>query len=388
MTTQQLAPMIDFEPADRLGQRVLFTPGPVTTSRAVRMAAAQDVGSWDADTTDAVRDCQRRLLEVCGGRDDFAVTLLPGSGTYAVECVVTSAVHPQNGKLVILNNGLYGQRLCDIAAQAGIPFSQITGEERLAHDPQRLDDLLASEPSITHIALCHCETTSGVIHDLNAIGEVAKKHNVRMIVDAMATFCGYEVGPGKAIDFDNAPIDHIVASANKCAQGVPGLSYIISRQSAMDAIDWPAPSMSLDLKAQWKLMRDTGRFRYTPPTHVLLAFQQALHELGEEGGVATRAERYRNNQRLTIERLGAIGITPYIDDDNRGHINTTFNYPSDDFDFDRFKAALRERGYIIFPQRVTRAETFRIGAIGHIGPAEVVGLTNAIAEVLGRGPID
>ncbi|GAB4545613.1 MAG: 2-aminoethylphosphonate--pyruvate transaminase [Phycisphaerales bacterium] len=385
MTTTDHTPMIDFTPRDELGKRVLFTPGPVTTSPGVRAAATLDVGSWDADTTDAVANCTRVLLDVvCNGRDDLVCTLLPGSGTYAVESMIGSAV-PRNGKLLICSNGLYGERLQAIARQIGVDFEAVTVDETRAHDPAMIDDALG-RGGFTHLATCHVETTAGVVHDLNAIGAVCKAHGVRMLVDAMAAFCGYGVGPGEAIDFDAAPIDHIVASANKCAQGLPGLSYIISTRGAIDRCNDPAPSMSLDLKAQWALMDRTGRFRYTPPTHVLLAFERALLELEEEG-LAGRIERYKGNQRIAIERIAPLGCEVYIPDAVRSHINTTFRYPrganGGGFDFDAFKGGLRRAGYIIFPQQVTKADCFRVGAIGHIGPAEVHGFCDAVERVLG-----
>ncbi|MEM1422417.1 MAG: 2-aminoethylphosphonate--pyruvate transaminase [Planctomycetota bacterium] len=377
-------PMIDFTPRDELGRRLLLTPGPVTTSPAVREAAMLDVGSWDADTTQAVRTCQRVLLDVvCNGRDDLACTLIPGSGTYAVESMLGSAVG-RPGRLLILSNGLYGERLMDIARQIGVNYGIVRVPEDRSHDPELVAQELA-KGGYTHLATCHVETTAGVVHDLNAIGDVCKAHGVRMLVDAMASFCGYEVGPGKAIDFDRAPIDHIVASANKCAQGIPGMSYVVSRREAVDNAVSPSHSMSLDLRAQWRLMEDTGRFRYTPPTHVLLSMERALLELEAEG-VAARAERYKANQRTAIDRLTSYGCHVYIADEYRSHINTTFLYPTADFEtfFNDFKSRLRAEGYIIFPQQVTKAEAFRVGAIGHIGPAEVHGFCDAVGRVLGK----
>lgn len=376
-----VAPMIDFSPTNELGSRILFTPGPVTCSRGVLQAACLDVGSWDSDTTDAVSECRERLLGICGGRDDLAVTLLPGSGTYAVEAIIGTAV-PRGSKLLILRNGLYGQRLVDIAAALGIDHVVVDQPENIRHDPDKLDRALADHPDVGCVATCHCETTSGVLNRLDEIGPVVQRHGKRLLVDAMATFCGYEVGPGKPVDFDAAPIDHIVASANKCVQGLPGLSYIISRKDALARSEGNARSMSLDVVAQNRLMDATGRFRYTPPTHVLLAFRQALRELQIEGGVAARARRYRENQRTLIERLGRLGVEPYVEPEHRSHINTTFRYPTPDFDFGAFKDHLRRAGYIIFPQKVTQADTFRVGSIGAIGQAEVVGLTNAIADYL------
>jgi 2-aminoethylphosphonate-pyruvate transaminase len=374
-------PLIDFEPADELGKRVLFTPGPVTCSRTVLQSAARDVGSWDSDTTDAVREIQSRLLAVCGDRDDLAITLLPGSGTYAVESMIGSAV-PPGGRAIILRNGMYGQRLVDIATALGIDHVVVDQPESLRHDPAALDKALAGNPDASHVVMCHCETTSGVLNRLDELGPVVASHGRALLVDAMATFCGYEVGPGAPIDFDAAPIDHLVASANKCAQGIPGVAYIVSRAGALERARGRARSMSLDLEAQHRLMAQTGRFRYTPPTHVVLALQQALRELEAEGGVPARARRYRANQATAIEGLAALGVEPYVEEPHRSHINTTFRYPSPSFDFDAFKDGLRGRGYVIFPQKVTQADTFRVGSIGSIGPAEMAGLVRAIGEVL------
>jgi len=376
------APMIDFVPADALGQRVLFTPGPVTCSRTVLAAATKDVGSWDADTTTAVREVCKRLMGYCGDRADLTTTLLPGSGTYGVEAMVASAV-PVGGTLIVLNNGLYGRRLIEIAKANGIKVVSVDQAENLRHDPKALDAALAANPQATHVATCHCETSAGVLNRLDELSPVIVKHGKRLIVDAMASFCGYPVGKGKSIDFDRDPIDHIVASANKCAQGIPGLSYIISRRSALENAA-PARSLSLDLKAQHALMESTGRFRYTPPTHVLLSLQQALRELDAEGGPEKRGARYKENQRILIERLGKLGIHPYVAPEHRSHINSTFPYPPPPFSFETFKDELKKRGYIIFPQKVTQLDAFRVGSIGNIGPAEVIGLTNAIADVLGK----
>lgn len=382
MLAADTSPMIDFEPADALGKRVLFTPGPVTCSRTVLEAGMQDVGSWDSDTTSAVREISKRLLGYCGDRADLTVTLIPGSGTYGVESMLAAAV-PIGGTIIVLSNGLYGRRLAELSKHLGINVVMVEQVENKRHDAAALDAALKANPTATHVATCHCETSAGVLNRLDELGPVVAKHGKRLLVDAMASFCGYPVGKGKAIDFDRDPIDHIVASANKCAQGIPGVSYVISRKAAVENAA-PMRSMSLDLKAQHALMDSTGRFRFTPPTHVVLALQQALRELDAEGGPEVRGARYKENQRLVIERLGALGIRPYVDAEHRSYINSTFPYPPAPFSFDAFKDALKRKGYIIFPQKVTQADAFRIGSIGNIGPAEVIGLTNAIADVLGK----
>lgn len=373
--------MIDFVPEDRTGRRVLFTPGPVSCSAGVLAAAQCDIGSWDADTTEVMRDVSRRLLAVCAGRDELCVTLLPGSGTYGVEAMLGTCV-ARDGSVLVVRNGMYGQRLVDLCEMLGIAWHAVDGAEDRAIDPAMIDEALQAHPEVSHVALCHCETTSGVLHPLSEIGRVAGLHGKRLLVDAMATFCGYEVGAGKPIDFEVTPIDMLVASANKCVQGMPGLVYAIGPRATLARSIGNARSLSLDLAAQHAHAEKTGRFRFTPPTHVLLAMRRALVELEEEGGVAARSERYRGNAARTVERLGAMGIEPFVEAGSRSHICTTFRWPREDFDFAGFIAAVRRRGYILFPQQVTRAATFRIGSIGNIGLREVDGLCDAIGEAM------
>ncbi len=373
--------MIDFVPADRIGRRVLFTPGPVTCSRGVLEAAGRDIGSWDSDTTDVMRDVQRRLLEVCGDREGLCVVLMPGSGTYGVEAMLGTCV-PRDGAVLVVRNGMYGQRLVDLCQMLGIAWHAVDGPEDRSIDAGALEDALVAHPEVTHIAVCHCETTCGVLHSLSEIGRMAGLHGKRLLVDAMATFCGYEVGHGKAIDFEAAPIDMLVASSNKCVQGMPGLVYAIARREMLESAQGNARSLSLDLAAQFAQAERVGRFRFTPPTHVLQAMQRAMVELEEEGGVSARAARYRANAGRIVERMEGLGLLPLVEAGSRSHACTTFLWPSEDFDFARFIGMVRSRGYILFPQVVTRAKTIRIGSIGNIGLAEVDGLCDAMAEVL------
>lgn len=377
-------PMIDFEPADAIGRRVLFTPGPVTCSRAVLDAAAADIGAWDDDAFSVATECRRAIAAIAGSHDDIEVTLLPGSGTYAVEATIGSFV-PRGAQLLILSNGLYGQRLVGIAKALDIDHAVLTQDERNTFNPDEIDAFLARHPRATHVAVCHCETTTGVLNDLNTIGPIVERHDKRLIVDAVATFAGYTVGPGADIDIDAAAIDHLVTSSNKCFQGMPGIGVIVSRAEALHAGAGVARSMSLDVPAQWESMASRKRFRFTAPTHVLLALRQALRELEEET-LDARIERYRANHATAVKLMGDIGFNPYIDASIRSHINTTFTIDSD-FPFADLVAGVRAKGFVLFPQQVTAAPTLRIGAIGAVGPAEVAALIDAIAQTINEpGP--
>lgn len=372
--------MIEFTPENRRGRRVLFTPGPLTTTRTVKEALLDDIGSWDSDCIQLVAEIRAELARVAGGGEDLTCTLLQGSGSYAVESILGSAV-PRNGKLLILSNGAYGRRMRQIAEVLGLSHAVHEDPEDTPHDPAELDRRLAADPEITHVACVHCETTSGVLNPLREIGAVVGRHRRRFLVDAISSFAAYPVGPGAAIDFDVGPIDHLAGSANKCIEGVPGFAFILSRRDALERTAGQARSLCLDLHGQWAYLEKTGQFRYTPPTHVLLAFRQALTELEAEGGIPARVERYRENHRVLVEGMRALGYQPYVPARHQSHVITTFLYPSPTFDFRRFYDALHARGFIIYPGKLTSVPTFRIANIGSIDRSEIEALLGAIKEV-------
>ncbi len=372
--------MIEFEPKNETGKRVLFTPGPLTTTRSVREAMLLDIGSWDRDCVDVVADIRRGLLALAGDRADLTCTLLQGSGTYGVESVIGAAV-PPGGKLLVLANGAYGERAALIAQTLGVPHSVHRDPENRPHSPEAVARALQADASISHVVCVHCETTTGVIHPLREIGLVVASAGRRFIVDAISTFGAYAIGTGEATDFDAGPIDHLVGSANKCIEGTPGFSFVLSRRDAMAETNGNARSLSLDLYGQWAYMEKTGQFRYTPPTHVLLAFRRALEELRAEGGIPARSARYRENHRVLTEGMAELGFEPFVAPGDQSHIITAFHYPSPSFDFPAFYDRLHECGYIIYPGKLTDVPTFRIGNIGSIDANEIRALLGAIRDV-------
>ncbi len=373
--------MIDFTPENKQGRRVLFTPGPLTTTRTVKEAMLDDIGSWDSDCVRLVAEIRGELVKLAGPRDDLTCTLLQGSGSYAIESIVGSAVPRQGSKLLILSNGAYGRRMKLSSEALGIPHVVIEDPEDTPHDPKILDAALTRDPSITHVGCVHCETTSGLVNPLREIGLVVQKHRRRFIVDAISSFAAYPVGPGQAIDFDAGPIDHMAGSANKCIEGVPGFAFILSRKDAMERCAGNARSLCLDLHAQWSGLEKSGQFRYTPPTHVLLAFRQALLELEREGGIPARTKRYQENHRALVEGMRRLGYKPYVSPENQSHIITTFHFPSASFDFKAFYDRLHAKGFIIYPGKLTSVPTFRVANIGSIAREEIAALVKAIGEV-------
>lgn len=366
------------QPANRTGERILFTPGPLTTSATVRGAMGIDIGSWDIDCVEVVADIRRGLLALAPGVDDLTCVLFQGSGSFGVEAALGSVV-PASGKLLVLVNGAYGQRICSMAATLGIEHSVMRDPENEPHDASRVEAALQDDPAITHVACVHCETTTGMLNPLREIGLAVGRQGRSLIVDAISTFGGYPIGPGEAIDFSAGPIDHLIGSTNKCIEGVPGFNFILSRTEAMERCRGQARSLCLDMYDQWLTLENSGKFRYTPPTHVLLAFRQALRELEEEGGIAARAARYADSHRVLTEGMSELGFSCFVPPEFQSHIITSFCYPSPEFDFSSFYDRLHAAGFIIYPGKVTETDTFRIGTIGAIDRRHIELLLRAVA---------
>jgi len=245
------------------------------------------------------------------------------------------------------------------------------------NDPAALDHALAADKTITHVAIVHCETTTGILNPIAEVGRVVKSHRRDYIVDAMSSFAAIP------IDLAAAGIDYLISSANKCIEGVPGFSFVICRREALLACEGYARCLSLDLLDQLKGFDKNGQFRYTPPTHSLLAFEQAMKELEYEGGVTGRGGRYRRNQETLLEGMKQLGFRPYLDPAVQSYIITAFSYPdTEQFSFDAFYRRLSDKGFIIYPGKVSRANTFRIGSIGRIFPNDIDALVSAIGSVL------
>lgn len=354
----------------------LFTPGPLTTSRTVKQAMLRDLGSRDSEFLRVVREIREKLLGVANLRGDYECVLMQGSGTFSVEAVIGSTI-PRAGKILILSNGAYGKRMVNIANVLQIPRAVIEYAEDCKTNARDVRYELERDPAITHIAMVHSETTSGLVNDIEGVGALAKEFQKKFIVDAMSSFGGIET------DWRAVNADFIISSANKCIEGVPGFGFVLARRDSLPECQGRARSLSLDLFAQWKGLEDDGQFRFTPPTHALLAFRQALNELEQEGGVPARAARYRANYEMLIAGTRALGLREYLAPNDQGHIIVSFHYPDDSrFDFKTFYARLNEKGFVIYPGKVGSANCFRIGCIGRLFPSDMQNLLNAMQKTL------
>lgn len=366
------------EPPDPAPDKLLFTPGPLTTSLTVKQAMLHDAGSRDPAFIQLVRHIREQLLQLGGVSREagYETILMQGSGTFGVESVISSVL-PREGKLLVIVNGAYGERIVAMANRHGIPTTALRQDEDQVPSVDDIAMALQGDRQITHVAAAHCETTTGILNPIEAIGEVVQRHDREFIVDAMSSFGAIP------LDLTAAGVDYLISSANKCIEGVPGFAFVLARREALLAIEGRARTLCLDLLAQWKGLEEDGQFRFTPPTHALLAFAQALKELAQEGGVAGRGARYCANHVALLAGMEALGFRPYLSPDVQSFIITTFHYPADrKFRFEQFYQRLFMKGFVIYPGRLTLLDCFRIGNIGRLYPNDIQSLLTAIAEVL------
>lgn len=357
--------------------KVLFTPGPLTTSRTVKQALLRDLGSRDYEFIETIRQVRHKLLELgCVADGAYEAVLMQGSGTFGIEAVISSTVAP-DGKLVVIVNGAYGHRICKIAQVLKIPFIKLEYPEDQLPDLGEIERTIQSDPAITHVVIVHCETTTGIMNPVEEVGELARKAGKIFFVDAMSSFGAVPT------ELAECKIDYLVSSANKCIEGVPGFSFALARREPFLKTEGYARSLSLDLYAQWKGLEGNGQFRFTPPTHTILAFHQALLELEQEGGVEGRAARYRSNYETLAAGMHEMGFQEYLKPELQGFIITSYRYPEHpNYDFETFYKLLNERGYTIYPGKVSNADCFRIGNIGRIFESDIRNLLAAIREVV------
>ncbi|KHE14643.1 2-aminoethylphosphonate--pyruvate aminotransferase [Aeromonas hydrophila] len=358
---------------------LLLTPGPLSTTATVRAAMLQDSCTWDADYNQGVVEpIRRELVRLATGpeyQSDYSAVLLQGSGSYVVESVLGSAIGVDEC-LLIINNGAYGARMGEMARCLGLRHHELDCGETTRPEPAAIEAMLVRHPEITHLAMVHCETTTGMLNPLEAVAELCQRRGIRLIVDAMSSFGGIP------IDMGRLGIEFLISSANKCIQGVPGFGFVIARRAALAACAGRARSVSLDLHAQWQTMEQQGgKWRFTSPTHTVLAFAQALRELDEEGGIAARHRRYSDNQRTLVDGMAALGFAPLLPEQWQSPIITAFYSPAHpDYRFADFYQRLKAQGFVIYPGKVSQADCFRIGNIGDVTPERVRGLLAAMAS--------
>ncbi len=355
---------------------ILLTPGPLTTREATRRAMLKDWGSRDPAFVALTAELRERLLGVAGGHGSHAAVPLQGSGTFAVEATIATLVRRAD-RLLVLANGAYGDRMISIATRLGLDVRALRWAEDVAIDPGAVDAALEADPGITHVALVHCETTTGLLNPMEAVAQIVARHGRRLLLDAMASFGALP------IDLATTPITAVIASSNKCLEGTPGLGFTLIETSVLGAAEGACASLSLDLHAQWRGFQANGQWRFTPPVQVVAALVEALRALDQEGGAPARLARYSDNLDVLVRGMARFGFELYLAPALQAPIIATFRTPGDGrFVFSRFYDGLAKRGFLIYPGKLTRGESFRIGCIGALDRRDFERLLTAVGEVM------
>jgi 2-aminoethylphosphonate-pyruvate transaminase len=355
---------------------ILLTPGPLTTSLATKQAMQRDWGSWDAAFNAITASLCRDLVDVVRGGDEYVCVPLQGSGTFSVEAALGNLV-PRAGKVLVPNNGAYCARILKICKYLGRAAVELPVAEDAPATGAMVEAALAADASITHVAQVHCETGAGIVNDLPGIARVCAARGKGLIVDAMSSFGALP------IDLREVPLDALISASGKCLEGPPGMGFVIVRKAALLAGEGNSHSLAMDLYDQYVYMQKTTQWRYTPPTHVVAALRAAVDQFLAEGGQAARGARYRANCDTLTEGMATLGFRPFLRPEVQASIIVTFHAPADPaYEFKRFYAAVRERGYILYPGKLTQVETFRVGCIGAIDANEMRNVVGAVAEVL------
>ncbi|WP_422384589.1 2-aminoethylphosphonate--pyruvate transaminase [Roseibium album] len=364
----------------RLGEPYLLTPGPLTTSYAVKEAMLVDWGSWDGDFRAMTREMRDRLIALLGdGSDAFDCVPMQGSGTFSVEAMLASFI-PKDSKALVLANGAYGLRAAQTLDYLGRDYQLLDKGDYLPPRGDEVAQILATDPAISHVVAIHCETSSGILNPVEEISEAVYAAGRKLLVDSMSAF--------GAIPLEASKIRYeaMVSSANKCIEGVPGFGFILARNSELVAAKGNSHSLSLDVHAQWAHMNKTGQWRFTPPTHVVAAFLEALRAHEAEGGVTGRGRRYIRNRDVMVSGMRELGFETLLDNRWLSPIIVTFFCPADpNFVFSRFYELMKDKGFIIYPGKLTMVDSFRVGCIGqmdeHVMRQVVVAARDSLREM-------
>jgi len=361
---------------------ILLTPGPLTTALPTRMAMLRDWGSWDSSFNAITALIRERLLDIVSGRDTHVCVPMQGSGTFSVEAAVNTLV-PRDGHLLALINGAYGKRLARLTEMMGRRTSVFETADDVPTTAADVERLLAADPSITHVGLIHCETSTGIENPLREIADVVARRGRSLVVDAMSSFGALP------IDAQAMPFDALIAASGKCIEGPPGMGFVIARKSVLERCAGNCTSLSLDLHDQWQYMTKTTQWRYTPPTHVVAAFAQALESFAAEGGQPARLARYTRNCETLLRGMSELGFRAFLDPRIQAPIIVTFHAPADPrYTFGELYDRVRDKGFILYPGKLTQVETFRVGCIGAIGPDEMRQAVNAVRDTLAEMGIE
>ncbi len=359
-----------------MNEPILLTPGPLTTTLATKQAMLRDWGSWDDTFNALTASVCADLVGIVHGEQTHVCIPLQGSGTFAVEAALGTLV-PKGCKVLVPNNGAYCQRIIRILGYLGHEAVELPFGDDQPADPARIGAALLADPAISHVAQVHCETGTGILNPLPKIAQVVAQAGRRLIVDAMSSYGAIP------IDLGTMPVDALIAASGKCLEGVPGMGFVIARRSVLIDAAGQSHSLAMDLHDQWTYMQRTGQWRFTPPTHVVAALRCAIDQYLAEGGQPARLARYGENCATLVSNMRRLGFRTFLDDAMQAPIIVTFHAPPDHaYEFVEFYHRVREKGFVLYPGKLTTVDTFRVGCIGAIDVTEIRRATEAIGATL------
>jgi 2-aminoethylphosphonate-pyruvate transaminase len=359
------------------GEPYLLTPGPLTTALSTKQAMLRDWGSWDGDFRAMTAQLRASLLEIAGDTaGEYDCVPLQGSGSYCVEAMLGSLL-PRDGHALVLANGAYGKRIATTLGYLGRACTVLDKGDYLPPRGAEVERMLDADPNITHVVAVHCETSSGILNPLEEIAAATAKKGRKLLIDSMSAFGAVP------LDVREIACEAFVSSANKCIEGVPGFGFVIARKRALQEAKGRSHSLALDVYDQWDVMDRTGQWRFTPPTHTVAAFLEALRLYRLEGGQPARLARYANNRDVLVAGMHELGFEPLLNARWRSPIIVTFFAPAHpSFEFARFYELMKQQGFIIYPGKLTVVDSFRIGCIGQVDEQVMRRVVQACARSL------
>ena len=355
---------------------ILLTPGPLTTSLQTKSAMLRDWGSWDSSFNAVTARVRERLLAVINGAATHVCVPMQGSGTFSIEAAVNTLV-PRSGHVLVLINGAYGKRMARLTSMMGRKLTAFETADDVPTTGADVARLLDADATITHVGVIHCETSTGIENPLADIAVAVAARKRSLIVDAMSSFGALP------IDATKIHFDALIAASGKCIEGPPGMGFVFVRKAVLEQCAGNSTSLSLDLHDQWSYMEKTTQWRFTPPTHIVVALDAALEQYRAQGGQPARLARYTANCDTLVAGMKEMGFKAFLDPRIQAPIIVTFHAPADArYIFKAFYDKVRDKGFVLYPGKLTQLETFRVGCIGAIGPDEMRHAVNAVRDAL------
>ncbi len=365
---------------EKVKRNILLNPGPATTTDSVKYAqVVPDICPREIEFGELMRSISHDLTAIVGNPEDYVTILFGGSGTAAVESMLTSVVG-NNGKVLIINNGAYGKRQTQIADAFGLDYVEFNSSPLEPIDFDLLEKEISKyQDTLTHISMVHHETTSGLLNDISAVGSLCKKYGLKLIADTVSSYAGIPM------DMRESNISFMASTSNKNIQGMAGICFVIANRSDLEELkSKPVSNFYLNLYKQYEYFEKTGQTRFTPPVQTMYALRQAIDEALEEG-IDKRYERYTACWKILISGLEDIGLKYHVALENQSHLITTIQEPeSEGYTFSDLHDYMIKKDFTIYPGKVGELNTFRIANIGDIQPEEMERFVDYLSEYMDR----